>query len=331
MTRPGFSNAAILMSVAGLLSFYKTNPPYTHVAGLAIVIGMLGSSIVILNDLLDQDDDEVTAPYLPLPAGLLNRDEAKLGFAILITLCLICLNYVIQDPFKFLSASILVVIALLTSAAYCIFKNTGFLASLLMSVPYIVFALIGYIVGDGNIRYITTNLETIVVVISSFLISFSGNILAGLRDIDKDPLVGNQTLPVRLGSQRAFKLVVFLAAIDSALVAWLAIRDPKAYYSLPILVIALVLMGISFLPILRTYGEADRGRVQRMSDMKMWLLGKDIKLIALVSVFSLPIGLALGIGLRLLRLFFQKGYKKQIIDGGLSDILATTNPLNNDS
>ncbi len=316
MTRPGFSNPLILISIAGCLSANKSPNP-NHLIVLISLTGLLGSAIVLLNDLLDQDDDVITAPYLPLPAGLLSPREAKIGLVFTLASAILCLLYINNEVWFILTNISFITLAVISAGAYCIFKHTGFLASIMMSIPYVIFALISWLLGGGTIDMIPSNSNIIIVIISSFFIGFSGNILAGLRDVDKDPLVGNQTLPVRLGPQKAFKLVGIIECVDFVLQVWLATQVQNGYLSLPLLAISLILMAISFHPILLTYIDSHRDRIQRISDIWLWSLGKDLKLVSLVCIFSLPIGLAIGFILRALRLLFQKGYKRQILEGGL--------------
>jgi 4-hydroxybenzoate polyprenyltransferase len=310
MSRLNFLITPILLAVTGW-ACTKENFDLPRLLALIGFIGLMTTITLMINDLLDQDDDAVTAPYLPLPAGLLNQKEVILAIALAFASAAALLYYASLNSIVFLIVICLTLFAFVAAGLYSQLKHTGGVASIIVSITYLTAPIIGWLLAGNRSLYI------IPVLLYTLFLSFSGNILAALRDIDKDPLVGNYTLPVRIGPGRAFTLVAILDCIDSVLIGWIAFTAPHGYFSLLLLIPVAIFMGCSFHSTLRTFGESGRGREQRLADLHVWRLGKHFKSISLLCIFSLPLGMIVGGLLEGVVPFWKMGYERRIVNGEL--------------
>ncbi|MQY03731.1 UbiA family prenyltransferase [Actinomadura macrotermitis] len=282
-----------------------------RIVGLVVFTAAAGGALFIVNDILDADGDRVTAPYLPLPSGLVTVGQAWAATGAYFAAGIAALYLACGTPGRFGVAAGLTAATVVLSMAYSKVKDGGVVASVVISIPQTIPAVIAWYLAGGGRPWALA-----LVVVYHLTACVSNNILAALRDVDLDPQVGNRTLPVRLGAARAFRLAAVVAYLALVPVAALSALLPS-WTGLPVAAVALVLMAGSHRRTLATFGEPGRGRIQRMADMKVFKSGEFVRHMAVVACFSVPAAAVTGAALYLMLWGGGRVYRARMINGGI--------------
>ncbi|MEO3786699.1 UbiA family prenyltransferase [Actinocorallia sp. B10E7] len=292
-----------------------------QIVGLVVFTAAAGGALFIVNDILDAEGDAVTAPYLPLPSGLVTKKQAWYATGAYFAVGVVALYLACGDPGSFAIAAGLTAVTVVLSMAYSKVKDEGVVASFVISIPQTVPAVIAWMLAGGGRPWALA-----LVVVYHLTACVSNNVLAALRDVDLDPLVGNRTLPVRLGAARAFRLAAVVAYLALVPVLVLAVTVDGGWRGLPVAAVALALMAGSHRRTLATFHEEGRGRIQRMADMKMFKTGEYVRHMAVVACLSLPAALITGALLYLMLWGGGKLYARRMIKGGIRRSLGIAEP-----
>jgi 4-hydroxybenzoate polyprenyltransferase len=310
MSRP-VSRTSIILPILGWATANYHSSTVRFLTLLLFII-LAKFAYALQNDLVDEEDDAISNPHLPLPSKMLSRREAIVFMWLAITGAVVSLYYASGDLTIFVTNTLLLATVFVAGYLYCTFKHTGFVASILAAVPFPIGVIMGWLVGGkGNLEYL------LIVACYTVITGFCNNVLAALWDMDKDPLVGNYTIPVRIGARKAFWLVIALSIVNTALIVLLSWIVPQGYYSLPVLGVALVILTVSIGPSLDKFSQSDRGRFQRLDDVWLWSLGSYLRTVAVICVFSLPLGLIVGTIVGIASEVMLRGYNRRIVEGSL--------------
>ena len=256
-----------------------------HVArllALYAVFALAGGALFIVNDLMDVEGDKVTAPYLPLPSGLLSRKVAWVSVAVYFAGALIFLYLACARFGLFVTCLAVLVVAVMGSMGYSKYKKEGIVASVLAAVPQaIIPAVIGWLVAGGGPAW-----RLVAVLSYGVFAGVSNNILAALRDVDLDASIGNRTLPVRIGAPAAFRQAANLAFAALAVVVVLAATVRGGAWAWLFTVIAGVVLWQGYRLAAARFAQLQRGRRQRMGDLRLFKTGEYVRHAAMVAVFN---------------------------------------------
>lgn len=307
--RPNFYSNAV-PAVAGLYAA-TVSPSGREVVGVVVFVALMGGLLQLVNDILDHEKDGVTAPYLPIPSGLLGLVAAKAAAALLFASALAALLFATDPTIRFVWALGATAVTVVLSVLYSLLKNCGVLASACVALVYAGPAFLGWLVAGGEGWLIT------LVLLDCFLAMFFGNTWAALRDVDADATVGNRTLPVRIGASRAF-LYSYIGSTSSYVVlVALALVAPDGR---PALVLVALLVGWVLLngpKVTRTFRIADRGRAQRSRDLRPLFNANAWRNCVLVAAFSIRAGLTALVLLETLNWLQRRAYQRRLLDGEL--------------
>jgi 4-hydroxybenzoate polyprenyltransferase len=316
MTRIYLSNMNIWPVFMGWV-VADPHPGTWSLTWLALYVATAGGALFIVNDILDADGDQITAPYLPLPSGLLTVGEAWAWAAAYFSAALLALFIACGGIVRAGLALGLTVAAVVFSMAYSKVKDDGVVASFVITVPQAIPAVVGwYLAGHEHGWWLVGVLAYLL------LACVSNNILAALRDVDLDPVVGNMTLPVRIGAVPAFRLAARVASLAFVPILLLAAVVPGGWWGLVVAVPAAALIARSYRRTLVAFGEPDRGRLRRMADMRQIKLGEYVRHTALAAVFSVQVALAAGVAMQAMLYIGALVYARRVIRGGLRRDLA---------
>lgn len=317
LSRLYLNNPPIWMALAGWLAATGGRIGDPGRFGLLMTFVVLASSTVMIqNDVADMEEDRVTASYLPLPAGLIGRRAAVAAGAVASGVAAVALWFAAESWLRFLACLGLLALSTASTRLYSLLKHTGFLASLLIGVPFSVTPLIAWLAAGGQ-----DPVPAGICAVYGYVFGVSANIQAALRDVDLDPAVGNLTLPVRIGARWAFAVAAALALADFAPVAAIIVLEGSAW-SIPVALVALGLMVWSLPATARTLAEKGRGRVQRIADMRLFKLAEFLRHAALACALALVPGLVAAFVLQAMLVLGQRSYQRRIVAGGLRRSLA---------
>jgi 4-hydroxybenzoate polyprenyltransferase len=313
MTRPS-SRTSIVLPLMGYLSV-DPYPSLINLIGILLFISFAKSAYVLLNDLLDADKDIITAPHLPIPSRLFSKSEVAAWIIFFSMSTVFIIFLIVHSIYDFLVCLLLLIIGFLVGYLYSKFKHLGAIANILAAIPFCLTVIIGWVVAGHS------NLYVIPIVLYSFVIGISNNIVSTLFDMDKDLLVGNKTISISLGPKRTVAIIMSLNLLNAVIIVFASLQSKNIYFPVAIEVSSIFTMLASLGKVVNNLIEEDRGRIQRVDDMKIWGIGTYLSTLALLCSFSINIGLVVGIIVWILSEISLKGYKERLTSGKLASYL----------
>jgi 1,4-dihydroxy-2-naphthoate octaprenyltransferase len=141
--------------------------------------------------------------------------------------------------------------------------------------------------------------------------------------VDLDAKAGNRTIAVRIGAVAAYRLAVGLALLGSAVAATLALSIHGGWRGLILLAPSVATLAWAYPRAVSTFREPDRGRWQRIADMRATKLAELLRHASVVAVYTLPTAIALAAGLELMLVLGTWLYGARVVAGGLRRSLAS--------
>jgi 4-hydroxybenzoate polyprenyltransferase len=290
--------------------------PWWRLALLYVFVVTAGSAHMILNDILDVEPDRVTAPYLPLPAGLLTVDEARRGMILLGVIAAGSLVAASPSIAVFAACAGLVSLSAIGTRIYSSHKAWGAADSLFVGLSMAVTATIGWLIGGHE------HVADLAIIAPYGLIyGFTANTWAALRDLDRDGLVGNLTLPVRVGGARTVRIALVTSGLQYGLAAGLLALNGLDPVPVAILVAGLSIQAFAAPRTHRQFDKPDLGRPQRLADLRLIRFGETLRFAGVVAIYSVPAAVIVSLILELSLTFGGRAYRRRIIDGELGRLM----------
>lgn len=321
MSRTFLSNLATWAAVIGWVSADPHLRSPGRMAALVVGIIALNGALFIVNDIIDADGDAVTAPYLPLPSGLLGTVQAWCAAGAGFLAAGLGIYLAAPDGARLAAATGLLLLAVLLSAVYSKAKAFGIWGSLTVAIPQSMPAFVGWLLAGGG-----PGGQAALMLAYLFLAGLSNNILAALRDVEKDPEAGNQTLAVRIGAPAAFRVAALVAVAALIPVLVLAVIRP-GWWALLFAAAAAGIHASCYRRLLRNFAEPERGRTQRLADQRLWKLGEYIKHAGAVAAFNPLAGVISGIALYACLRGGYHLYNQRLVNGAIRRSLAAPVPV----
>ena len=284
--------------------------------GLALAMlamACAGGIVGILNDVFDREKDRVTAPFLPIPAGLLTLPEALAAALALVGLFVIALGLASVSLAAYATALAAAAGAGLLVAAYSPAKRFTFAPMLLAATVYADIPFVVWCAAGGG------GLQPLAEVLAySVFFGLGTNTYTGMQDMDTDPEVGNSSLASSYGAARSYLLAAAfdLAAILCILLASLQIG--RAEVGVPVALVCLVaIVGSQLLHRAAGgwSGEVVRARWARSAQTVTFT--RVITQVGMIAVFSIPAAAVITGVLGALLVLLGRGYHRRIVLGGL--------------
>jgi 4-hydroxybenzoate polyprenyltransferase len=261
MARP----AVIVDSVFYVACGWFTSQPGFRLNLLVVVLAawLARGGGLILNDVFDYPKDKVTAPAMPLPAGKIGVRTATWTGITLAGVAIVLSTVAAVNDTGRLGIPVASTVFLALNYLYSRHKAKGVWASLAISIQVSFAAVFGWLVGGA-----AHPVQFAVIFATLTIFGVRQNIIAGLRDIDSDPKVGNRTTAVRLGLGGSVVAVLVLAGVCALLLAGVSlVRD-----NLPGVAFALAAgtVAVASIPGMRARFLADqqRTRASRSVDLR---------------------------------------------------------------
>jgi len=210
------------------------------IAGLAVFL-IIGAGN-ILNDYFDIEIDKINKPAKPLPAGRISKSDA-LMLSIVLFLFGVGLSKLVNQYTLYLAALNTIVLIL-----YAIYSKRMLLVSNLV-ISYLVASVFvfGALINVESMASLSDSSFTVlsILVLCSFLMTLSREIIKDIEDVKGDKYKYAQTLPVRFGETTAKRVAVFftlLAVLSSLLPFFLYVGINEPEFNL---VVYIVLVGLA--------------------------------------------------------------------------------------
>jgi 4-hydroxybenzoate polyprenyltransferase len=313
MSRVLLSNLGGWTATMGWVAANPDAHSLPRLVALYIAITLAGGAVFVVNDILDAEGDAVTAPYLPIPAGLVTVREARALLGAFLVGASLALYLAGGGLARFAVAAGLIIGGFVLVLLYSKVKSEGLLASVVVTIPQtVVPAAVGWVVADGGARW-----RLIALLVYCVLAGVSNNVLAALRDVDRDGAVGNRTLPVRKGAPAAFRFAALLGVLALIPVALLAVDGERGQWAWPFVGAAVAVIAFCYRPLLRKFAEPERGRTQRLKDLQVYKFAEYLRHTAAVAAFNPVIAVVVGV-------LFYTGlhggyvlYRRRLVSGAL--------------
>ncbi len=280
-----------------------------HVLFLIVFLMAFQAAMFVVNDLHDADKDKVSAPYMPIPSGVVTRSAAILEATLLGAVFVGSTFFVARDSFGILCVLATIPAALGTMKLYGATKAAWF-SPLLGSTTFASAAFWAWLLaGRENVR------SFLVLFVVAALHGIHANVRAQLRDIEGDPLAGHLTLAAQLGAKRTLWLaaavrlqelcgVVVLLLVHGRGVGWL--------WLLP----ALILFLVATARMHKVYATT-RNRLGQTEALSSWVYVSFLAEIAILGavepVAAVPTAIIMFVWFRLVR----SGYYRRLVGGRL--------------
>jgi 4-hydroxybenzoate polyprenyltransferase len=205
LTRPQtvFSQVPIALAAWSIGTGGLATSSAGSVAILILFLASFQAAMFVVNDIYDATRDKVSAPYMPLPSGVVSRLGAMVEAGVLGAVFLGCIIALSQDLVAIAAVLITIPLALATMKLYGMTKSAWF-SPLLGSSTFASAALWAWLMaGRGHPAAFFT------LFVAAALHGVHANVRAQLRDIEGDPKAGVATMASRLGP----KWTTWLAAL----------------------------------------------------------------------------------------------------------------------
>lgn len=303
-----------IMTPAGTFAARHTPSPLQGVsaAGATIISGGLA---VVINDILDRHKDDVTAPDLPLPSGIVSLRQAIVGGCVLAISAMGLWAVASVSWVSFASALAVSVLGGVLVVLYSLVKPYGVVAPVVGGCAYAAIPAAAWLAaGGGEGVY-----PIAPVLVYAALIGTGGIVHAAIRDVDSDADVGNRTVAVRYGARRALQLgaALYLCSAGCVLGAGFASRDSVAL-GVAAATLAAVVVVLTYRAAARQHGEAaETGRIARVRAMRPLTMSRLGCHLAFIAVAVPALAAVVGIFSLMFLPLQIAGYRKRIYGGGL--------------
>lgn len=307
------SSFSLALLVAPAWFVAKDPPSTTRFIVFIVAIAFFGGFVQILNDIMDRENDTISASYLPLPSGLVTVPQAiatatAVGGVVVVG---IAVGSSSLGRLAFGLGGLVLVSVML--AAYTRLKRrliigpvTHASMTTLISVTSWAFA------GAGR-----TGLAALVFAFT-FLFGFASNANATLRDIDQSGSL-EDTIAVRLGVRGTLFLVAALDLVCNGIVVVLGNALGAPMWTVATFVAVAVGWRVWALArvVPSTRQDDGRERADRLRDLKPTSLSRFATQLAIYSVLSAPAAL---VGFAVVWLFslLDRVYTRRIVRGELA-------------
>jgi 4-hydroxybenzoate polyprenyltransferase len=307
--RTNFAMYAIVAPAGWLVAAHPPGP--LRLLAITAAIAISGGASNVFNDILDAEKDATTAPELPLPSRLVTFNQAAtlLGGLALVVVTLLALASTSVE--RFAAGAALIAAAAVAAAIYPFAKRWAVVPLVLKGIAYADIPLAAWAVaGGGPVG------PLLPVLAFAFFFGIASNVHATLRDVDADGLVGNQSISVLLGPERALKLAALLDFIAASMILVVGATQER-------LAIGAALAGTVLLALAITYASVQRrqagahGRRERTTSVRPVDHARTASQVAVVMAVSLPVGAVVGAVAAWVVAFLGPRYRRRVMAGGL--------------
>lgn len=282
MTRP-VSVTTAFIAIPGWLAA-ESPPSNLRLAAMvgAVMAGRMFANVV--NDLFDREKDRVTAPWLPLPSGIVSVNQAVV-LALALALCtFVLLRAAAPGWHGFLLGATGIVLGGAIYGTYSMVKPYAIAALVVTGIVYVFPPVVAWLVAGGG-----WSQEIAVVLVYAGWRGLAANVFSTLRDVDRDAEVGNRSIAVRLGPGTTLALGVALELAATCCILGIAAERQR-------LLLGVLVVGTSALTFVVAYlrsAEKIRratNRIQRTVLMRPVNIARNY--VGIILVQSISIGIA---------------------------------------
>jgi 4-hydroxybenzoate polyprenyltransferase len=311
MMRPFFYSTPVLLAAAGWSAGAKPGAAW-HIAAIGTLAGLLRGCTAIVNDILDRNADTITAPTLPIPSGLISVQQALLFLVIQLAIAVAAGYLGLGSLSRLGLTAIVFFLVIVCTVIYSLTKSLGVFALVFSSPLMVAAAAAGWIgAGEGDTAAFT------LVAVCSGLYGLNAQLIAAMRDVDRDPAAGNRTPAVRYGAVNVFWFSCLVSAAEVAVVTVAGIVHGSWLFVIP-LTLGIIAGGRSVFPTVKELKRQDLDRDQRSATLAAYTKAHFWVLVALIMTRSPWDGIVVGAAVFCLNSAQAWGYRRRMTEGGLA-------------
>lgn len=318
-----FRQSTYMLALVALPAWLVAAPSAQPVrlVAMLLAIALFGGLVQVVNDVLDREADAVTAPYLPLPSGLVTVPQAVATAVVTGMLVVAALGVAAETLIRFGVAAGCLVGVLLILIAYSTLKRFTLLGPLAHGV---MTALVGasawQAAGGGQGRDAALVLGFVLV------LGVANNLHSGLRDIDRDGVVGNRTFAVRMGGRRTLLAVAGLDLAGATLLVPLAVGRETLPVMLPLLLVGIGWRWWALRGLLPRIERAGLTRAERLAGLTNVTLSRLVTTVLATVALAPLLALVVTAVMAGVMVLLMRGYGRRVIGGGLRAALDASMP-----
>lgn len=240
MTRPHGMITPLCACFSGLYLANGRFPNFPDVIESFILIIILWSGGVIMNDYYDFKVDSITDPDRPIPSGRITRKEVLYISIFLFSIAFI-LSLSISIKLSFIT-SLIIILSIVYDSTFKKWDLKG-------SLTFGIIESLSFAIGIFKIGFHDTILLLAILIMTSIIFFHTSiNIIGAIRHTEADKKTGNLTVPAKYGIDNAIKLAILFLLLSSIIAYIPAILNLLNYRYIPNLFITnLWLIIITFM------------------------------------------------------------------------------------
>jgi 4-hydroxybenzoate polyprenyltransferase len=312
LTRPQsfFSQVPIALAAWALGAGGLTGSQTPKVLLLVLFLMSFQAVMFVVNDIFDAEKDRISAPYMPIPSGVVTLNLAIVEALLLGLIFVGSIFAISRDWFTVIAVLATIPPALATMKLYGATKSAWF-SPLLGFTTFASAALWAWLLAGRQ-----NTSAFLVLFLAAGLHGIHANVRAQLRDIEGDPKAGNLTLAARLGAKKTTWLVAIVRLAELCAITWLWL-----VYGQPLgwiwLLAALAIFVVAAIRMPAVY-ERTRDRVGQTKALYIWvyvsLLAEIAMLGAVEPIVALPTVALMFVWFNVVR----QRYYYRLVDGRLA-------------
>jgi len=312
LTRPQsfFSQVPIALAAWSVGSGGLDSEQIPRILLLVLFLMAFQAVMFVVNDIYDADKDRISAPYMPIPSGLVTRKVAIAEALLLGAIFFGSFFTIAQDWFAVIAVLITIPAALGTMKLYGATKSAWF-SPLLGFSTFASAALWAWLLaGRQNPK------AFFVLFVAAGLHGIHANVRAQMRDIEGDPKAGNVTLASRLGARKTMWIAAIVRFLELGTITLLWLYYGSQFGWIWLLTgFAIFLVAVIRMPAIY---ERTRDRVGQTEALYVWvyvaLMAEIAMLGALEPKVALPTVVLMFFWFNLVR----RSYYSRLVGGRLA-------------
>lgn len=315
ITRPQsiFSQVPIALAAWSIGAGGLASSSIGQVLGLIGLLAVFQAAMFVVNDIYDAKGDELSAPYMPLPSGLLSKRMACGESLVLGVLFLMSILGLGKDPVGVVAVLVTLPPALGTMKLYGLTKSFWF-SPLLGATTFASAALWAWLLaGRQNVGCF------VILFTAAALHGIHANLRAQLRDIAGDPKAGHITLAAKMGPKWTMFVAAGVRLVELLFIALLWIEYGNRFGWLWLAAaIALFCVACSRMPYI--YSRL-RSRIDQTEALSIWVYSSLAAEVAVLGVLQPVVAAPTVVGMLCWFKIVRRGYYGRLASGYLANRL----------
>lgn len=293
----------------------SNRPGLGAMAAVAVAYVVARGMAGVINDIVDEQDDTVTAPWAPLPTGTVSAPHALATLGVLAVAFWMLTTLAAADWADYALGLCAGAVSVVFIIAYGVWKGDGAVGPALGGLALGAIPVSAWLFAGGG----DDPVALAIIVAGACFQGFSTCVHAALRDVDSDPAVGNYTIATRFGPDATLRLCGLADLLALLLVLPLAVHEDRLAVGVPVVVLLAAALVWTHVDALARQRGA-HGRFQRVAVVRYVARARFGSLLAPVAVYSIPVFLVAAVAVAVLVPALRR-HERRVVSGRLREAI----------